>query len=75
MLLVFERALRGDADLEVMLAGVPDHPPRTLHSVVSNSYNIKVIVPSRYHTSVRKVIFDQLILNHVESQRKSSATL
>ena len=48
MLLVFDRALRGDADLEVMLAGVPDHPPRTLHSVTSNPYNIQVIVPSEY---------------------------
>ena len=48
MLLVFERAMRGDADLEVMLAGVPDHPPRTLHSVTTNPYNIQVTVPSEY---------------------------
>ena len=59
MLLVFERALRGDADLEVMLAGVPDHPPRTLHIVMSNPYNIKVILPSRYHTNVKEVMFDK----------------
>ena len=44
---MFERALRGDTELGVTLAGVRDHPPRTLHSVMQNPYNIKVIVPSK----------------------------
>ncbi len=57
VLLVFERAFRGDAELDVKLAGVPDHAPRTLHSNMPNPYNIKVVLPSK----TRSVYFPLLL--------------